>query len=79
MASKMPTPMGVEMEARYGTRSRVVPKRREPDFGFVLGREISDQKMLRVVSGNREELGRTHNDLSPIAFNGLSRAKTFEG
>jgi hypothetical protein len=45
----------------------------------VLGREISDQKMLRVVSGNREELGRTHHDWSLIAFNGMSRAKTFEG
>ena len=26
VASKMPTPMGVEMEARYGTRSRVLPR-----------------------------------------------------
>jgi hypothetical protein len=71
----MPTPMGVEMEARYGTSQPGAAKRREPDFGFVLGREISDQKMLRVVTGNREELGGTHHDWSLIAFNGMSRAK----
>ena len=45
----------------------------------MLRREVSDEKMFRVVSGNREELGRTHHDLSLIAFNGMSRAETFEG
>jgi hypothetical protein len=25
-------------------------KRREPDFGFVLRREVSDEKMFRIVS-----------------------------
>jgi hypothetical protein len=41
--------------------------------------EVSDKKMLRIVSGNREELGRAHHDLALIDLNGMSHAETLEG
>ena len=74
----MPTPIGVEIEARYGT-SRRVPLRGKPNLGFTLRSEISDKKMFRIVSGNREELSRAYHDLPLIAFIGMSHADTLEG
>ena len=41
--------------------------------------EVSDKKMLGIVSGNREELRRAHHDFSLIAFIGMSHAETLEG
>ena len=41
--------------------------------------KVSDKKVIRIVSGYREELRRAHHDLSLIAFNGMSHVETFEG
>jgi hypothetical protein len=41
--------------------------------------EVSDKKMLGIISGNRKELHRTHHDLSLISFIGMSHAETLEG
>jgi hypothetical protein len=45
---------------------------------FVLGGEVSDKKMLRIISGNRENLRRAHDDLSLIAFIGTGCAEARE-
>ena len=54
-------------------------QRCEPDFGFVLRREVSDENMFRIVSGHRKELRRAHHHLSLIALSGMSRTETLEG
>jgi hypothetical protein len=79
VASKMPTPIGVEIEALYGTKSRVPPRGASQISVSCCAARVSDKKMLRVVSGDREELGRAHHDLSLVAFGRTSRAETLEG
>ena len=54
-------------------------ERCKPNLGFMLRSEISDKKVLRIVSGYREELRRAHHDLPLIAFFGMSHADTREG
>ena len=54
-------------------------KRCEPNFGFALRCEVSDQEMLRVVPRNRDELSCAHYHLSLIALRGTHRTETLKG
>jgi hypothetical protein len=53
-------------------------ERCEPNLGFVLGGEVSDQKMLRIIPCNREKLRRAHDDLPLIALIGTGGAEARE-
>jgi hypothetical protein len=44
----------------------------------MLGGEVSDLKMLRIIPGNREKLRRAYDDLPLIALIGTGCAEAFE-